>query len=712
MSGYEQDEGRYTTVGHVAHSILATAVMWLVGGVLMVAGAAEPGTPVGVSPAATPAENGAPEQLTQRLLALMNVDINTVSRVEESIDQAPGSVYVFTRDIIQKRGYRSLGELLQTVPGFTVFHRDLQFVAGVRGLNANDNEKITLLVNGQNVNNINEPDFLNGPINLANVERVEVVVGPSSLFQQANTLAATVNVITKDVNGTEVEVATGNDLKYSTTVMTGKKWSPDQSISFSFTTEEKDGFDAWNQYNRPGLAGRNLTGELDQPNYFSVLKAQNGELSGQIVAYRTSMPELNIDNGSLNNDGKYVDQFYTVSLKDEHPWSPGLTSVAMASFSDKQQTRLNDGGTPLNAAEVANKQRVYAGELGFRYTGFERHLIQSGVQASYDNNYDSYFTYNVTTPAEHFPKTPLVVGDSSALGFYIDDEYRLADHTKLIGGIRDDYNTRLTGDRWFPGGRLAIVEQPTSNWVSKLMYNRSVRMPAPWASHLNEAWGVDKPNSPSFTRISTTADQPEKLSTIEWQNIFYIGRVRLSASVYHQELEDFISWFEPHSNVGNFRGNGVEVNVQAPVTEDFTVWANGAWNNSTLNVFIPPNFTVNTIEQHVIINDDNRIIGMPEYTASGGIDYSITRNLVFSPSVRYFTEQAAYDTVVGDFVTIRNRCYLDAALTVKNVMHKDADLHVTGQNILDNRDPVGGQWLRDTYQPRGATLVVSLNMRF
>ena len=113
-------------------------------------------------------------------------------------------MYVFTRETIIKRGYRSLADLLLVVPGFCVFHRDLDFVAGVRGLNANDNEKVSLLINGQWCNGAVEFDFLNGPINLDSVERVEVVVGPSSFFQRANTLAATINVITRDVQGAEV----------------------------------------------------------------------------------------------------------------------------------------------------------------------------------------------------------------------------------------------------------------------------------------------------------------------------------------------------------------------------------------------------------------------------------------------------------------------------------------------------------------------------
>mgnify|MGYP005836495477 CR=1 FL=1 len=51
---------------------------------------------------------------------LARVQTSTLSRAEESVDEAPGSVYVFTSEVIQKRGYQSLKDILQVVPGFTV----------------------------------------------------------------------------------------------------------------------------------------------------------------------------------------------------------------------------------------------------------------------------------------------------------------------------------------------------------------------------------------------------------------------------------------------------------------------------------------------------------------------------------------------------------------------------------------------------------------
>ena len=652
---------------------------------------------------------------------LMNVRVTTVSRVDERIDDAPGSVYVYTREVIQKRGYRSLGELLQTVPGFTVFHRDLDFVTAVRGLAANDNDKVSLLINGQNLNGAHEQDFsLNGPINLDNVERVEVVVGPSSFFQQANTLAATVNIITKDTDGVDVIVAAGSALKYSATLMAGHHWAPDKFLNFSFTSEAIRGFDAWSRDFRGNLAGRRVTGELDSPSYFGILKGQYGEVTAQVVAYRATWPELHIENGDPRNQGRMVEETYSLFVKDEHVWNDALTSIVRLGATLKEQTRLNDGGAPVNAVEQSVNQWAYTGEIGLRYTGLDRHLLQAGVQAAYEHNFDTFFTFNNNQaspefPAgEHVPRTTLVDEDTSAVGFYIDDTFSVTKWLKLIGGLRVDQNTRLEAGRWFPGARAAIIIQPTEQWTTKLIYNRSVRMPSALAA-LNQAWGSDHlATAPSFARVSPQAQDPEILSTFELQEIFYLGKVRLSASLYHQELDGFVTWFAPHTNGGNFRGNGLELNIHAPLHRNFAVWANGSWNDSQLNLFQPIlNPATGAVESHhAYTNTQNRIIGSAEYTASLGFDWKITDHLTLSPAVRYFTNQAALDFTSNEYKTIRHRCYIDAALTWDHVLGRDMDLRLSGRNLLDNRSPVASQLNGDTYRPRGAEVVLTVDMRF
>jgi outer membrane receptor protein involved in Fe transport len=657
------------------------------------------------------------DQLAAQPVRLADPIITTVSQVNERVSESPGSVYVFTRQMIQERGYRSLRELLQVVPGFTVFHRDLEYVAGVRGLNANDNEKITLLINSQELNGIFEPNFLNGPINLDNVERVEVVVGPSSFFQRGNTLAATINVITRDPDGPEAVVAAGSALPGSATYMTGHKWAADDFVSFSFTTEQKTGFDAWRAGFRPNLAGRCLTGALEEPSFFSVLKRQYGEWTFQATAYRSVCPELLIDNGDPRNNGVLTDQFYSLFLKNEHPLSDTLTRVFKTDATYKQLSRLSEDGSivPNSGIELSAAQMDYSLDWGYRYTGINRHLIQAGVQADYFQNFGCFFDYvqmdNQQQVTRVYEGTPLVVRDNQYFGFYLDDEFQVNEKLKLVGGVREDCNSELPGDHLYTGARAAIIYQMTEHWVTKALYNRAVRMPSIIAS-LDDSWGKGKPDAPDFARLAPTAFAPEILSTVELQNIFYIEKAKLGITVYHEELDDFISWYEPWTNVGNFSGTGVEMNFQRPLGQRTNVWGNFSFIDSHLVPFEQYKGGGPSEQQHVMINPEGRIIGTPLCTANLGVDRKLTDHFSLSPTLRYFTEQAAFDDGAKTFATVRNQFYFDASLTWKDFCGEGRDLRLSGYNLCNNRNLVGGQWLAGMYRPEGITGVLSLYWRF
>ncbi len=301
--------------------------------------------------------------------------------------------------------------------------------------------------------------LFNGPINLDSVERVEVVVGPSSFFQRANTLAATINVITRDVQGAEVVDAAGSDVPYSFTAMIGHRWADDDIWSMSVTTEKITGFDAWRAPFRTAIAGRDLTGELDEPNFFGVLKRQYHEWTFQGVAYQTSMPELNIDSGDPRNNGELQDKLFSLYAKREHPYGDDLTGIFIADSTFKQQTRLNQDGPPIpgSTKEKCLTQMEYSGELALKYTGVDRHVIQVGSQFDYFDAFNCFWNYVQLSPYEVWNHAPLIQGDMNEVGVYLDDEFQVNDRLKLIGGVRQDHDSALPGNGWYTGIRSAIV---------------------------------------------------------------------------------------------------------------------------------------------------------------------------------------------------------------------------------------------------------------
>ena len=118
-------------------------------------------------------------------------------KVRTTIQEAPSIITVITRAQIQARGYRTVNELVSSVPGFegdrweaNGWHKE----AFVRGLP----RTVLVLLNGVNIiepsrNYVN----LDRKIPLEMVERVEVTSGPGGVLWGSNALLGVINIITR-----------------------------------------------------------------------------------------------------------------------------------------------------------------------------------------------------------------------------------------------------------------------------------------------------------------------------------------------------------------------------------------------------------------------------------------------------------------------------------------------------------------------------------
>ena len=152
---------------------------------------------------------------------LMTVEIDTVysaSKHLQKVSEAPSSVTIITADEIRKYGYRTLAEVLRSVPGFYVNNDRNYDYLGVRGFRrpGDYDTRTLLLVDGHRFNeNIGDsPVFgMQLVVDVDLIERVEIVRGPGSSLYGSNALLAVVNVITKDgktLDGLEVSGEVGS----------------------------------------------------------------------------------------------------------------------------------------------------------------------------------------------------------------------------------------------------------------------------------------------------------------------------------------------------------------------------------------------------------------------------------------------------------------------------------------------------------------------
>jgi iron complex outermembrane recepter protein len=143
------------------------------------------------------------------LAELMNIKIVSASKKSESLFDAPLSASVITREEIRNAGSTSIMEALRLVPGVIVREQSNgNYDIHVRGLdNVPPNSLILSSTNTTTlvmINNRPVYNYLQGgtfwetlPVDLNDVDKIEVVRGPSSTLYGPNAVSGVINIITR-----------------------------------------------------------------------------------------------------------------------------------------------------------------------------------------------------------------------------------------------------------------------------------------------------------------------------------------------------------------------------------------------------------------------------------------------------------------------------------------------------------------------------------
>ncbi|MBI5497384.1 MAG: TonB-dependent receptor [Deltaproteobacteria bacterium] len=134
----------------------------------------------------------------------------TAARTEADVMDSPAFVTVITREELEQSGFRTIPEALRRIPGITVAQMtQSDFNVTLRGLNRRLANKVLVLVDGRSV----YQDFLGGtawealPVELQDVERIEVVRGPGAALYGASAFGGVVNIITRTAEASGVEAS-------------------------------------------------------------------------------------------------------------------------------------------------------------------------------------------------------------------------------------------------------------------------------------------------------------------------------------------------------------------------------------------------------------------------------------------------------------------------------------------------------------------------
>ena len=149
---------------------------------------------------------GAPEYADLSLEQLSDVTVSSVSRRAERLDAVPAAVFVIHADDIRRSGATTLPEALRLAPQLLVARADAnQYAISARGFNNVLANKLLVLIDGRAVYS---PLFSGvfwevHELLLGDIERIEVVTGPSTAMWGTNAVNGLIHVITKSAERTQ-----------------------------------------------------------------------------------------------------------------------------------------------------------------------------------------------------------------------------------------------------------------------------------------------------------------------------------------------------------------------------------------------------------------------------------------------------------------------------------------------------------------------------
>ena len=502
------------------------------------------------------------------LLTLKVQSVTAAEKHEQLVTEAPSAVSIVTSSDIQQLGYQTLGEVLSSVRGFyTRSDRNYTYL-GVRGFNrpGDYNDRVLFLVNGHRMNDNVTGGALIGPeflVDVAAIDRVEVVRGPGSALYGDNAFFAVVNVITKtgaDLHGAEASVSIGSFETYRGRFSVGDKFRNGVDLFLSGTILERRGERElfYREYAGPASDGiaRDADGESAY-SMFGSLSWKDFSLEGGWVDRTKQIPTGSFDTVFGDPRNKTLDGSYFTRLQFEHEFSEDFHITASLSYD-----RYHYDGTYIYPSPVlpatnplvdSIRGRWLTEELQLYRTFWERLMISGGIEMRQNIQQDQ------TTHSQQ-PYIP-VLDDrhrSDAWGPYLTASYRVLPRLTVESGFRYD-----AGD--FPGHalspRASVVYRPVDSTSLKILYGRAFRGPNAYERFYTD--GITQKPDPLLL--------PENIDTYEavWEQA--VGtHWSASASAYLYEAHDLINQrTDPadgllvYQNLDSVRGKGLEFEVSA-----------------------------------------------------------------------------------------------------------------------------------------------------
>ncbi len=138
----------------------------------------------------------------------------SASRLSQPISETPNAMTVIDRDMITATGARNIADVFKLVPGMYVgYENGHSPIVSYRGITDGYARRMQVLVDGRSIYLplYGQVDWTELPLDIGDIERIEVVRGPSAASHGSNSVQGVINILTRrpDIFRTQVSARLG-----------------------------------------------------------------------------------------------------------------------------------------------------------------------------------------------------------------------------------------------------------------------------------------------------------------------------------------------------------------------------------------------------------------------------------------------------------------------------------------------------------------------
>jgi iron complex outermembrane receptor protein len=574
-------------------------------------------------------------------------------KVEENLQEVPISVTAFSAEFLERKGLDTVNELgaftpnLLTTPGPSGSGRGANYY--IRGIGQTD----WIPTQNPGVGTYLDGVYLGRTtgmlLDLADIERVEVLRGPQGILFGKNTIGGAIQVIAKKPGPEKEgfgEITFGRYNRIDTKFSLNAPLSDNLFARFSGLARSNDGFsnrivdgkDAGDDQDVGGRFALQWNVSEDFSAFVSVdgTRRRAHPIPHSLVEGSTvpvpipADPRENIAAGVV----PWKDELDAFGVSGVIDWNIGAIQFkSITAYRDMEIAFGADfDGSPVhsNQIDLSSNQDQISQELQLTGTLLNSRLDWLLGFYFLEEEFDfTNITINGPGPRD-IGTIDVVEQKTTNYSVFAHGTWHATDALDISPGLRytdEEKDAFLTSPLVFATGRdVSLRFDDTTPLISidyKLMEDFMVY--AIWSEGFKSG-GVNGRIVPEA--LNTDTFNPEEVTAWElgFKSEWFENRLRLNASGFFSEYDDFQTVtlildsngvpFSPVSNAGDVDVFGFEVELEGAITDTFRVIASVGWTDENVTRVDPESFAFT-------FNENTELPGSPEWNTYLGAEYSI-----------------------------------------------------------------------------------------